>query len=95
MNTIVALPPVKAQTRVNAPPSRAFEVFTSGMGRWWNPSHSINKSPLKAVVMEPHVGGRWYEVGEERFRVRMGPGPPLAAARPAPSRLAEQPPMDP
>ena len=42
------------------------------MVRWWNPSHSINKSPLKAVVMEPHVGGRWYEVGEDGSECEWG-----------------------
>jgi uncharacterized protein YndB with AHSA1/START domain len=59
--------PVFKTIRVKAPPARAFEVFTAGMTRWWVKSHSINptKSPQLQVVMEPRVGGRWYERGED------------------------------
>jgi uncharacterized protein YndB with AHSA1/START domain len=59
--------PVVKNLRVRATPSRAFEVFTAGMGRWWIRSHSINptKSPIAAVVIEPRAGGRWYERGED------------------------------
>lgn len=57
--------PVRKSVRVQAPPSRAFEVFTAGMTRWWLPKHSINptESPIAEVVIEPWVGGRWYERG--------------------------------
>jgi uncharacterized protein YndB with AHSA1/START domain len=55
---------VKKSITVNAPPERAFEVFTAEMGAWWPASHSVGTSPQKAVVIEPKVGGRWYEVGE-------------------------------
>ncbi len=66
MNDMTIAPaPVRQQVRVKAAPGRAFEVFTAGMGRWWKPSHSINASPLKDVVIEPSVGGRWFERGED------------------------------
>ena len=57
--------PVRKSISVKAPPERAFEVFTAQMTRWWHPDHHIGKSPLKAAVVEPRVGGRWYEVGED------------------------------
>jgi len=59
--------PVLKSIRVQAAPARAFEVFTSGMARWWLPSHTINptKSPIAAIVIEPREGGRWYERGED------------------------------
>lgn len=59
--------PVFKTIRVKAPPERAFEVFTAGMSRWWLHSHSINptKSPQVEVLIEPRVGGRWYERGED------------------------------
>ncbi len=57
--------PVRKVVTVEATPERAFEVFTPGFGRWWPASQSIGKSPLKTAVLEPRVGGRWYEVGED------------------------------
>ena len=45
--------------RVKAPPSRAFALFTQEMGRWWKAG--IGKQIFTDVVMEPYVGGRWFE----------------------------------
>jgi uncharacterized protein YndB with AHSA1/START domain len=50
---------------VDAAPQRAFELFTTTMGRWWPRTHSINKSPIADVVIEGRTGGRWYERGED------------------------------
>jgi len=44
---------------------RAFEVFTSQLGRWWPREYSIGQSPMADFVVEPTTGGRWYEVGED------------------------------
>ena len=44
---------------------RAFEVFTSELGRWWPREYSIGQSPMADFVLEPAIGGRWYEVGED------------------------------
>jgi uncharacterized protein YndB with AHSA1/START domain len=57
--------PVRTSIRVDTHPARAFDVFAASMGQWWLPSNSINASPLKDVVIEPRVGGRWYERGED------------------------------
>jgi uncharacterized protein YndB with AHSA1/START domain len=57
--------PVRKTVRVNAPQARAFDVFTSRMASWWPPQHSLLKSPCKTTIVEPHVGGRWYQVGED------------------------------
>lgn len=66
MNKMTIIPaPVRAEIQVAAAPERAFEVFTAGATRWWNPTHSINASPLKNVVIEPRVGGRFFEKGED------------------------------
>jgi uncharacterized protein YndB with AHSA1/START domain len=53
---------VRKSFAVKARPDRAFEVFAAGMGRWWPQSHHIGEGELAEVVIEPHVGGRWYEV---------------------------------
>jgi len=71
MNTTVPtaayVEPVTRSVSVAATPARAFEVFTTAIGRWWLPTHSIlaSKSPQAAVTIEPRVGGRWYERGED------------------------------
>ena len=65
MNRTVAVAPVRKSVQVAVTPNRAFQIFTEGMSRWWIKSHSINKSPIKEIVIEPRVGGRWYERGDD------------------------------
>jgi hypothetical protein len=57
--------PVRRAVTVRAPQTRAFEVFTAGLHRWWPTTHSIGKSPIAKAVMEPRAGGRWYEIGQD------------------------------
>jgi uncharacterized protein YndB with AHSA1/START domain len=65
MTLTITPAPVRKSLHVKAPPQRAFDVFTGSMGRWWLRTHSINKSPMVDVVIEPFVGGRWFERGED------------------------------
>ena len=65
MTVTIKLAPVRKSITVEAPLERAFGVFTAGIGRWWPVQYSIGKSPIRNVVVEPHTGGRWYEVGED------------------------------
>lgn len=44
-------------------PERTFELFTARMTDFWPKEHSINSSEIAAVVVEPRVGGRWFERG--------------------------------
>jgi uncharacterized protein YndB with AHSA1/START domain len=53
--------PVKKSVVVKADVERSFAAFTSRMGRWWPRSHSIGSAPIADVIVEPRVGGRWYE----------------------------------
>src|SRR5262249_45592193 len=50
--------------RVKVSAEHAFDVFTSGLGRWWPRDKGIGKLPMKTAVMETRLGGRWYEVAE-------------------------------
>lgn len=55
--------PIRKEITVEAPQERAFRVFTQNIEAWWPTEHHIGKAPLKHALMEPKVGGRWYEVG--------------------------------
>ena len=55
--------PVRKSIVVQAPPARAFEVFTAHMGAWWPKSHHIAPAEMAEVIIEPRLGGRWYEKG--------------------------------
>ena len=72
MTATVTIEPVRKSIRVNARRDHAFEVFTSGLGRWWPRKATIGKSPLKMAVMEPRLGGRWYELGEDGSQTDVG-----------------------
>ena len=52
---------VRTSIRVAAAPERAFEVFTTGIDRWWVRSHHLLPDDLARVGVEPRVGGRLYE----------------------------------
>ena len=64
--------PVRRSLFVKCSPAHAFEVFTSGFGRWWPKGHSIGSSPQRQAVMEQRAGGRWYEVGEDGTETQWG-----------------------
>jgi uncharacterized protein YndB with AHSA1/START domain len=53
-------------TMVQAPPAVAWRVFTEQMGTWWPLAvYKIGKANAVDAVMEPRVGGRWYERGDD------------------------------
>jgi uncharacterized protein YndB with AHSA1/START domain len=54
---------VRRTVTVEAPRDRAFEVFTAQFGNWWPKQFSIGEADMADFVIEPKVGGRWYELG--------------------------------
>jgi uncharacterized protein YndB with AHSA1/START domain len=64
--------PVRKSIRVEASPEHAFEVFTSGIGRWWPKSHKIGSADLDRPVIEPRAGGRWYELDVDGSECEIG-----------------------
>lgn len=48
---------------VPLPRERTFELFTTRMGAFWPAAHSIGPAELADVLVEPRVGGRWFERG--------------------------------
>ena len=72
MTATVTIAPVRKSIRVNANQACAFDVFTSGLGRWWPRDHGIGKLPLQAAVMETRLGGRWYELAQDGTATSVG-----------------------
>jgi hypothetical protein len=52
---------VKKSVRVKASIEHAFHVFVEQMETWWPKSHHIGAQVWELIVIEPRVGGRWYE----------------------------------
>jgi uncharacterized protein YndB with AHSA1/START domain len=51
---------------VKAPLAVAWRVFTEEMGTWWPlTTHKIGTARAVDAVIEPRVGGRWYERGDD------------------------------
>ena len=48
---------------VAASQQRAFEVFTAQLGSWWPKEFHIGEADMADFILEPKVGGRWYELG--------------------------------
>lgn len=72
MSLQISPAPVRKTVTVKASAQKAFDVFTAGMGRWWPPTHSTAKTPLKDVIVEPREGGRWFERGEDGTETNWG-----------------------
>lgn len=57
---------VRKAIEVQAPQRIAWQVFTGQMGTWWPLAiYKIGKANAIDAVIEPHVGGRWYERGDD------------------------------
>jgi uncharacterized protein YndB with AHSA1/START domain len=57
---------VRKVMNVQAQPAVAWRVFTEQMGAWWPLAvYKIGKANAVDAVIEPHVGGRWYERGDD------------------------------
>jgi uncharacterized protein YndB with AHSA1/START domain len=57
---------VRKVVSVKAPRDVAWRVFTEQIGTWWPlATHKIGKTKAVDSVIEPRVGGRWYERGDD------------------------------
>ena len=63
-----AIPPVRKTIEVGTDTEHAFRVFTAHMHQWWPPPCDGGEERTN-MLLEPRVGGRWFEQmksGEER-----------------------------
>jgi uncharacterized protein YndB with AHSA1/START domain len=61
---------VRTTVDVRAPIGRAFEVFTAGIGTWWDDDKHLLRAPLAAMVFEPYVGGNIIDRGVDDTECR-------------------------
>jgi uncharacterized protein YndB with AHSA1/START domain len=60
----MTIQPIRHQVTVQAPPIRAFELFTGRMGAWWPKGKTVGERPHADIIIEPRAGGRWFERDE-------------------------------
>lgn len=73
MNHPIQIPSVQKSIHVAVRPERAFRVFTEQMGRWWPlVTHHIGGAAAENCVVEPFVGGRWFERGVDGSECEWG-----------------------
>lgn len=65
MNAVVQDILVKKNITINAPQAHVFRIFHEHHDAWWPRQHHIGKSEPFTAILEPEVGGRWYEKGED------------------------------
>lgn len=68
----MTIAPIVREVSTRAPPALAFALFTARTGDWWPRAKTIGKQPHRAIVMEPKVGGRWYEVDDDGVETLWG-----------------------
>ena len=64
---------VRKTMNVQAPLTVAWRVFTEQMGTWWPlANYKIGQAKAVDAVVEPRIGGRWYELGEDGSTCQWG-----------------------
>lgn len=61
---------VRHEVTVDAPPERAFRVFTERFGDFKPREHNLLQVPIAATVFEPRVGGHIYDRGVDGSECR-------------------------
>jgi len=68
----VVIEPVRKSFEVELPLLEAFQLFTSDIAVWWPATHHIGPSPFIEIVVEPRVGGGWFEVDQDGTTCQWG-----------------------
>jgi uncharacterized protein YndB with AHSA1/START domain len=53
--------PIQRLVHTRAAPASAFAIFTGRIGEWWPKGQTPAPKPHVALIIEPHVDGRWFE----------------------------------
>lgn len=63
MSTASTIPAIHGKVTVGVPVEQAFHVFTDSFHTWWPAAYHIGQAEMAKAILEPRVGGRWYEQG--------------------------------
>lgn len=63
---------VRASIVVRATIEHTFRIFHEDMTSWWPARHHIGQRPMVATILEPRVGGRWYELEDDGSQCEWG-----------------------
>jgi uncharacterized protein YndB with AHSA1/START domain len=72
MTTTAPIPPITATATVGLPVDQAFRVFTDDFTGWWPYQYHIGEAEVAEILLEPRVGGRWYERGVDGSECEWG-----------------------
>lgn len=61
--TTASISDLTGTVTVALPVERAFAFFTESFGAWWPAAYHIGEADMADAVLEPYVGGRWFERG--------------------------------
>jgi Activator of Hsp90 ATPase homolog 1-like protein len=64
--------PIWQERSLQCSAEQAFAVYTGRIADWWDPRYTANADTLKAVTIEPGVGGRVYEEHNDGGRIDWG-----------------------
>jgi hypothetical protein len=53
---MAAMDPIRQSFVVDATPELAFEVFTLGMGSWWDPTYTPDRDSFEGIAIGAEVG---------------------------------------
>jgi uncharacterized protein YndB with AHSA1/START domain len=65
MSTAPTIPSLHGKATVAMPVEKAFAFFTDSFGDWWPADYHIGQADMADAIVEPRVGGRWYERGTD------------------------------
>lgn len=68
----MTIAPIVCTIQVKAPPTRAFELFTTRMADWWPKGKTLAKVPHAAITLEPRAGGGWFERDADGNEIHWG-----------------------
>ena len=63
---------VRKNIVIDAPLEHVFAVFVEKQDSWWPRAHHIGAREEFTAVMEPRLGGRWYERGDDGSECNWG-----------------------